>query len=205
MANVAAACLFLATKVEECGRKLNTFVVVCAQKAAKNDNLRIDDSTREFWRWRETIACYEELVLAAVCFDLHVEHPFAAILKICGEFRLSEKLTNVAWGFANDCLRHSWLPLLYRPDETALVCVFVAALFTGEDFAPTFDQACTLFSGRKVSPRSMFEAADMITTMYKDNPPTVQASAKSASSSSRRSGGVGTSSQPQPSVSTSPP
>lgn len=60
---VAATATFLATKVEENCRKMKELVVACARVAQKDPSLLIDENSKEFWRWRDTILHNEDVLL----------------------------------------------------------------------------------------------------------------------------------------------
>lgn len=44
--DIAATCLFVATKVEECTRRLRDIVIACAQKGQKNDKLKLEEDSK---------------------------------------------------------------------------------------------------------------------------------------------------------------
>lgn len=67
---VAATATFLATKVEENCRKMKELVVACARVAQKNPSLLLDEQSKEYWRWRDTILHNEDLLLE-VCSGHH--------------------------------------------------------------------------------------------------------------------------------------
>jgi hypothetical protein len=85
--DIGATAIFLATKVEESGRKLRDIVTVCAQKAAKNEKLVLDEQSKDFQRWRDIILYDEGVLLEAICFDLSVEHPYHYLLLYINELR----------------------------------------------------------------------------------------------------------------------
>lgn len=80
---MGAACLFLAIKVcDEKTRKISQLIIVCAQKAAKNDNLKLDESSKEFCKWRDNILFYEQIILETICYDMEVELPLDSLVGI---------------------------------------------------------------------------------------------------------------------------
>lgn len=93
--DIAATCLFVATKVEECTRRLREIVLACAQKASKNDNLKLEEDSKEFLRWKEAMLHNEVIVLETLCFDLSVEHPHTSLLAY--ESRYDGNLFNLLW------------------------------------------------------------------------------------------------------------
>jgi protein BUR2 len=96
--------LFLATKVEETCRKIKEFVIACCRVAQKNPNLLVDEQTRDFWKWRDTIMFNEDLLLETICFDLTVEAPHRILFEMLKHYNVehNKRLRNAAWAFIND-------------------------------------------------------------------------------------------------------
>ncbi|KAI8578882.1 hypothetical protein K450DRAFT_244953 [Umbelopsis ramanniana AG] len=124
--DIAATAIFLATKVEESGRKLRDIVTVCAQKAAKNEKLVLDEQSKDFQRWRDIILYDEGVLLEAICFDLTIEHPYHYLLLYIHELRESNRLAQTAWMFVNDSIK-SPLCLLYTPQIIAGASIYLAS------------------------------------------------------------------------------
>ncbi|KAL1921253.1 uncharacterized protein VTP21DRAFT_10969 [Calcarisporiella thermophila] len=124
--DIGGTCVFLATKVEETGRRFRDIVTACAQKALKNDSLKLDSNSKEFLRWRDVILYNEEVLLEALCFDLFLEHPYPFLLKMSKHLKVSPELVQVAWGFLNDSLRTP-LCVLHRPWTIAGSALLLAA------------------------------------------------------------------------------
>ncbi|KAI9044455.1 putative cyclin [Aspergillus affinis] len=103
---IAATSLFLATKVEENVRRMRELVVACCRVAQKQPNLVVDEQSKEFWRWRDTILHHEEMVLEALCFDLQLEQPYRILYDFICFFGVNENkpLRNAAWAFVNDSM-----------------------------------------------------------------------------------------------------
>ncbi|KAF2147507.1 uncharacterized protein K452DRAFT_323577 [Aplosporella prunicola CBS 121167] len=101
---IAATSLFLATKVEENCRKMKELVVACCRVAQKNPNLLVDEQTKDYWRWRDTILFNEDVLLEAICFDLTVESPHKLLFDMLIYFRVEhdKRLRNASWSFIND-------------------------------------------------------------------------------------------------------
>lgn len=104
--DIAATCIFLATKVEECGRKLKDVATTVIFKT--NANLKPDTDiqalenskvvhnvyyfghylshrqfiAKEHKKWTENILVYEETLLDSLCFDLVVESPHACLATV---------------------------------------------------------------------------------------------------------------------------
>jgi protein BUR2 len=104
--SVAATAIFLATKVEENYRKMRELVVACCRVAQKQPNLVIDDQSKEYWKWRDTILHNEDLLLEALCFDLQLEQPYRILLDFLRYYdvQANKQLRNTSWAFLNDSL-----------------------------------------------------------------------------------------------------
>ncbi|KAL2408449.1 Cyclin pch1 [Exophiala dermatitidis] len=104
--SVAATALFLATKVEENYRKMKELVVACCRVAQKQPNLVVDEQSKEYWKWRDTILHNEDLLLEALCFDLQLEQPYRILYDFLRFYGVQENkaLRNASWAFLNDSL-----------------------------------------------------------------------------------------------------
>ncbi|KAI9864293.1 MAG: hypothetical protein M1813_003211 [Trichoglossum hirsutum] len=125
---IAATALFLATKVEENCRKMKELVVACCRVAQKNTNLIIDEQSKEFWRWKDTILLNEEILLEAMCFDLSLEPPYNTLFRFLVQFheQNNKKLRNSAWAFLNDS-HLTMLCLLFPSRTIAAAALYCAA------------------------------------------------------------------------------
>ena len=126
--SMAATCLFLAYKVEECVRKMRELVVACVRVAQKDPYKNVDEQDKEYWRWRDNILQYEDLLLEAICFDLSLEPPYKTLFDLLIQFEQAEnkKLRNAAWAFVNDsCL--TTLCLLFPSRTIAASALYAAA------------------------------------------------------------------------------
>ncbi|OZJ01819.1 hypothetical protein BZG36_04810 [Bifiguratus adelaidae] len=130
--DIAATCIFLATKVEETGRKISHIIVVCAQKAQKNDKLTLPEGSPDYERWRNTILRNEQMLLEATCFDLTLEHPYKSLINFTQESGVSKEISQSAWGIVNDSLRFPFC-LLFRSNLIAAAAVYLAHLLYPED------------------------------------------------------------------------
>ncbi|OQV01762.1 Cyclin, domain-containing protein [Cladophialophora immunda] len=104
--SVAATAIFLATKVEENYRKMKELVVACCRVAQKQPNLVVDEQSKEYWKWRDTILHNEDLLLEALCFDLQLEQPYRLLLDYLRYYdvQANKQLRNTSWAFLNDSL-----------------------------------------------------------------------------------------------------
>ncbi|KAK7204494.1 cyclin [Myxozyma melibiosi] len=137
--DIAATCIFLATKVEEHTRKLKDIVIACCRAALKKVDLYIDEQNKEFWRWRDTILFDEELLLEALCFDLVLENPYTVLAGFARRFVPNEQhrspLIKAAWGFLTDSAKTT-AALRYPPKVLAAAALFYASHVTKLDLFP---------------------------------------------------------------------
>lgn len=114
---------------------MKELVVTCCRVAQKNPNLKIDEQTKDFWRWRDTILFNEDVMLEAICFDLTIEAPHKMMYDMLRAFNLEhdKKLRNAAWAFLNDS-NLTQLCLLFPSRTIAAASLFCAARHCGVDF-----------------------------------------------------------------------
>jgi protein BUR2 len=132
---IAATALFLATKVEENCRKMKELVVACCRVAQKQPSLIVDEQSKEYWKWRDTILHNEDLLLEALCFDLQLEQPYRILFEfLCYYGVQSDKnLRNVSWAYLNDA-NLTTMCLLFPTRLIAGSALYAAAKFTGVTF-----------------------------------------------------------------------
>ncbi|KAL1989566.1 hypothetical protein VTN49DRAFT_6763 [Thermomyces lanuginosus] len=125
---IAATALFLASKMEENSRKMREFVVACCRVAQKKPDLVVDEQSKEFWKWRDTILHHEDLLLEALCFDLQLEQPYRILYEFLCFFGVADHkpLRNAAWAFVNDSC-FTVLCLQFEPRVIAAAALYAAA------------------------------------------------------------------------------
>jgi protein BUR2 len=145
--NIAATSLFLATKTEENCRKTKEIVIAVAKVAQKNASLIIDEQSKEYWRWRDNILLYEELMLEYLTFDVVLQSPYNFLYDCLQKLQVEDNkpLRNVAWAFLNDsCL--TMICLMMPPKDIAAAAIYFAAKGTqnqipdDENGAPWWEQ-----------------------------------------------------------------
>lgn len=133
--SMAATSLHLAYKVEENVRKMKELVIACVRVAQKDPHKMVDEQDKEYWRWRDNIIQYEDVLLEAICFDLSLEPPYKTLfdlLRFFGEEN-NKRLRNAAWAFVNDsCL--TILCLLFPSRTIATSALYAAAKFCDVSF-----------------------------------------------------------------------
>ncbi|KAL0080702.1 cyclin-like protein [Phycomyces blakesleeanus] len=132
--DIAATSLFVATKVEENARRLRDFVNACAQKAQKNDRLMLDENSKDFIKWKDTMLHYETILLKTLCFDLSVEHPHTNLLNLQTQLNVPDACVRRAWILLFQSLG-SPICVLYRPKVIAAAALLISAHLSGEEIA----------------------------------------------------------------------
>ncbi|KAJ7685185.1 cyclin-like protein [Mycena polygramma] len=120
--DVAASCIFLATKTEECGRKLRDVARICQVKILGRD---IVPESKEVEQCQASILLTEEVLLEALCFDYVVESPHSKLVDLFDAHDDDMMVQECAWSFAHDSYR-TILCLLYPPQIIAAACYVLA-------------------------------------------------------------------------------
>jgi protein BUR2 len=133
---VAATALFLATKVEEHCRKVRELVIACCRVAQKKPDLIVDENTKDYWRWRDTILNNEDVLLELLCFDLTIESPYNHLFSLLQYYGVDKqkKLRDSAWSFINDS-NMTQACLLFTSRVIACAALYVGAKHTGISFS----------------------------------------------------------------------
>ena len=132
---VAATSLFLATKVEENCRKLKEMIIACCRVAQKKPNLIVDEQSKDFWKWRDTILHNEDVLLEALCFDLQLEQPYRLLYDFMKYFGVKDNkpLRNAAWAFLNDA-SFTVIPVQFATRTIAASSLYAGARHCGIAF-----------------------------------------------------------------------
>lgn len=146
-AAVAAACLFLACKVQETHKRLHHVIVFTVKVRTRNtadypDGLDIQEDSPEYYEEKRTILDKEREVLKVLNFDLTIDHSYKHLWTLhkcfvstssAGESNNEDEagykrraVTQSAWNFLNDSFR-SYIPMAYDPREIATAALFLAA------------------------------------------------------------------------------
>jgi len=91
---VAAACVFLASKNEEQHRKLGQIIEVAIALMNANSNGRNPlgvNSPENFRRWRDTIIAYEDELFPTLCADLDIGQPVSIYIEAAQIFELGRE------------------------------------------------------------------------------------------------------------------
>ncbi|THH05247.1 hypothetical protein EW145_g4945 [Phellinidium pouzarii] len=137
--DVAAACIFLATKTEECGRKLRDVAKVCQSKISGASAENVTD--QEVQACQDAILITEEVLLEALCFDFVVDSPHEILVDLLERYIQDESeksLCDAAWSIAHDSYR-TVLCLLFDVRIIAAACFILAQRFVDGDHSASLD------------------------------------------------------------------
>ncbi|KAH7046011.1 cyclin-like protein [Macrophomina phaseolina] len=167
---IAATALFLATKVEENCRKMKELVIACCRVAQKNPNLLVDEQTKDFWRWRDTILYNEDVLLETICFDLTIDSPHKLLfdMLVYHGVEHNKRLRNAAWSFINDS-NLTQLCLLFTSRTIAAAALYCGArlcevAFEDEEGKPWWEI-------QHVKLRDIRRACNYMANIYENVPP----------------------------------
>ncbi|KAF8163278.1 cyclin-like protein [Crassisporium funariophilum] len=136
--DVAASCIFLATKTEECGRKLRDVARVYQAKVHNADISHIAADSKEVDQCLSAILLTEEVLLEALCFDFVVESPHAELLDLFESCGTDSEVQEYAWSLAHDSYRTPAC-ILYPPKVIASACFILAQRIVDGPNSPSLD------------------------------------------------------------------
>ncbi|KAG1853696.1 cyclin-like protein [Suillus subalutaceus] len=123
--DVAASCIFLATKTEECGRKLRDVARVCQAKITGKDVSLIHSESPEVDQLQNVILLTEEVLLEALCFDFVAPSPHAELIDLFDAYQEDSRVYDYAWSIAHDSYRTP-LCVLFPSRIIASACYVLA-------------------------------------------------------------------------------
>ncbi|KAG6911506.1 hypothetical protein DXG01_014580 [Tephrocybe rancida] len=138
MVDVAASCIFLATKTEECGRKLRDVARVGRAKILNTDLNNVPADSQEVDNLLAAILLTEEYLLEAICFDFVVESPHAELVDLLDAYEKDVMIREFAWSLAHDSYRTP-LCILYPPKVIAAACYVLAQHISDGPLSPSLD------------------------------------------------------------------
>ena len=109
---------------------MKELVIACCRVAQKKSTLVVDEQSKEYWRWRDTILHNEDVLLEALCFDLSYDQPYKILfkyLKWLGEEH-NKGLRDSAWTFLTDS-GATMLCLLYPSRVIAASALYCSARY----------------------------------------------------------------------------
>lgn len=121
---MAAACLFLAAKVEEQPRKLEHVIKV--SNICQNKDSQVDTTSEEYLNEAHQLVINESILLQTLGFDLTVDHPHTNVVKTCQLVKATKDLAQTSYFLATNSLHLTTMCLLYKSTIVACVCVHLA-------------------------------------------------------------------------------
>jgi len=102
--------------------------------AQKNPNLVVDEQSKDYWRWRDTLLFNEDVLLEVLCFDLTVASPYNLLFELIKTMKqaLNKDLRNVAWAFVSDSTM-TILSILFTPQTIAAAALYFGAKLSGHN------------------------------------------------------------------------
>ncbi len=169
--SLAATALFLATKTEENCRKTKEIVIAVAKVAQKNASLIIDEQSKEYWRWRDAMLLYEELMLEVLTFDLVVKTPYTILFNALKQFNFEDNkhIRNVAWAFLNDSSM-TMISLAMPARDIAVGALYFAVKFNGETIADDDESGDPWWQILGGTPEKIVQAVGFMNEFWSDNP-----------------------------------
>lgn len=166
---LGATALFLATKVEESCRKMKDIVVACCRVAQKNPNLIVDEQSKDFWKWRDTILQNEDVLLETLCFDLTIEPPHKQLYEMLKYYGVhhNKQLRNAAWAFVTDS-NQTQLCLLCASRTIAAAALYCAARYANIAFPDT--RGLPWWEMQHVRLKDMLKACNYMAANYEHAP-----------------------------------
>ncbi|PAA72149.1 hypothetical protein BOX15_Mlig008061g1 [Macrostomum lignano] len=132
LGKVAAACFFLAAKMEDCPRRL-AYVV---QQYFRHERQVADIkqvSDEEMSQVGEEIVLLESLILPCLGFNLTITHPHNMLSRGCRALNLPRPLIQTAYYNCTNLLHLTMMVLRLRPETLAAACVQMAASWSNTD------------------------------------------------------------------------
>lgn len=167
--NIAATALFLANKTEENCRKTKDIIIAVTKTAQKNSKLIIDEQSKEYWRWRDSILMNEELMLEMLTFDLVIDNPFEMLYDLLTRLNIvhNKRIRQAAWAFCNDaCLTK--IPLLLEAQEIAISAIFFSSTYAREPIDDVDGQPW--WKHLDANEERLVKAIDVMRDFYTENP-----------------------------------
>eukprot|EP00252_Welwitschia_mirabilis_P015215 TRINITY_DN3346_c0_g1_i5.p1 TRINITY_DN3346_c0_g1~~TRINITY_DN3346_c0_g1_i5.p1 ORF type:complete len:252 (-),score=40.93 TRINITY_DN3346_c0_g1_i5:274-1029(-) len=125
---VAVACLYLASKAEECTIQVKGLVYCMRKNPALFDKPYDTKDVLEM----------EMKLLEALDFYLVIYHPYRPLIQFLQDAGLTD-LTSTAWSLVNDTYKTDLL-LIYPPYMIALACIYVACILKDVDSQAWFEE-----------------------------------------------------------------
>lgn len=127
---MAPTCLFVASKVEECGLMSNSRLINACSTICKS-KFSYAYSSDYPYRMNQIFEC-EFFLLESMDCCLIIFHPYRPLTKYVTDMGQEDNLLGYAWKVVNDSLRTN-VCLMYPPYMVALAAIYMACVFQKQD------------------------------------------------------------------------
>ncbi|KAG0000128.1 hypothetical protein BGZ79_006300 [Entomortierella chlamydospora] len=134
---VAATCIYLACKIEECPQHIKHIITEMKNALANHGGFDYDTSK---------VAEFEFYLLEELEFYLIVYHPYRDLTIIAKNLKLEESNLQTAWFVINDSFRTD-VCLLYAPHMIALAALYIICVVHAERFTDSSNNSNTNSGG----------------------------------------------------------
>lgn len=149
---------------------MKELVIACVRVALKDPNKLVDEQTKDFWKWRDTILYSEDVLLETLCFDLSVEPPFKIMYDMLKYYGVEhdKRLRNAAWAFLSDsCLTQ--LCLVFTSRTIAAAALYAGARLAEIEFPA--EDGKNWWEVQQVKLRDIRRACNLMADTYEMSPP----------------------------------
>lgn len=141
--DVSLAALYVSTKMHDTLKKpreilMVSYAVRFPELAAKSKSIagEVDMDPQTVEQDRGRLLAVERLILETISFNFTSRMPFPYIIKMSRALRVPKKLSKLAWRLAIDSFR-TLVNLSYPPHVVALACIYLSALLSSFEQAPS--------------------------------------------------------------------
>lgn len=149
---------------------MKEIVSACVRVALKDPNKQVDEQTKDFWKWRDTILYSEDILLESLCFDLSVEAPHQIMYRMLTYYGIqhNKKVRNAAWAFLMDSL-NTLLCLQFNARTIAAASVYCGTRMADVKL-PDVD-GMPWWETQYVKLRDIRKACNIMADLYETMPP----------------------------------
>ncbi|KAG5520053.1 hypothetical protein PMAC_001129 [Pneumocystis sp. 'macacae'] len=136
--DTAAACLFVACKMEDTSKKLKDILIASYNlKHPNGPDISFKSQTIE--EQKKRIIGLERMVLETSCFDFRQRHPQPYIIKFARYLKLSKEIAQKAWDISIDSYK-TFSPLKFPPHCIALMALVLSSILLEQPFEDAYEK-----------------------------------------------------------------
>ncbi|XP_035658177.1 cyclin-T2-like, partial [Branchiostoma floridae] len=160
--SLAAACLFLAAKVEEQPRKLE-HVIRVAHVCLHRDSPNLDTKSETYLQQAQDLVINESILLQTLGFEVAIDHPHTHVVKTTQLIRAPKDLAQTAYFMATNSLHLTAFSLQYKPTVVACMCIHLACKWASWEIPRSNDGK---YWWEYVDPNVTLDLLDSLTTEF---------------------------------------